>query len=144
MPNYIYRNMFVFFVAFIGISSVFSSDIIFANNKKQCFFSSHEEYRQFIDDVFALKYNYCFVGEIVDTEGRTIPDVVVLSSKSNGPMTKFFDREKIFVKNGSFSFYSKGVFSWGLTFEKSGYYNVIIGMGISNIIDLAINITCIF
>lgn len=135
MPNYIYRNMFVFFVAFIGISSVFSSDIIFANNKKQCFFSSHEEYRQFIDDVFALKYNYCFVGEIVDTEGRTIPDVVVLSSKSNGPMTKFFDREKIFVKNGSFSFNSQGVFSWGLTFEKSGYYNVIIGMGISNIIN---------
>ena len=80
MPNYIYRSVFVFFGAFIGISSVFSSDIIFADNKKQCFFSSHEEYRQFVDDVFALKYDYCFVGEIVDIN---IPKLLLNTPTNN-------------------------------------------------------------
>lgn len=50
-------------------------------------------------------------------------------------MSKSFDRKKILIANGNFSFQSEGVFSWGLTFEKTGYYGVTVGMGVSNIVN---------
>lgn len=133
MNSFRWCTSLLYLWAFIGISTAVSQDVISQKTKERRYFSSHKEYRQFVDKILALKYDYRFVGEIVDPNGKVIPDVSVLSSKSKGPMEKGFGRKTILIKGGKFDFNSKGVFSWGLTFEKSEYYKTTIGMGISNI-----------
>ena len=90
---------------------------------------------EFLDDLLKLKYDFRISGEIVDPDGNLVPGVMVLSSKSKGPMSESFDRKKLLISNGRFSFDSKGVFSWGLTCEKYKYYSVTVGMGITSILD---------
>ena len=94
MNSFRWRAILLYLLTFIGISTAVSQDSIPQKNKERRYFSSHKEYRQFVDKIFALKYDYRFVGEIVDPNGKVIPDVSVLSSKSKGPMEKGFGRKK--------------------------------------------------
>jgi hypothetical protein len=104
------------------------------NAHEQKYFKTKEEYNKFLNKLLSLYYNYRIIGEIVDPEGNIATDVSVLSSKSKGPMDDSFDGETFLIKDGKFDFSSKGVFSWGLTFEKSQHYKIIEGIGITNVI----------
>ena len=96
----------------------------------------HADYRQIMRDIHNLNYDLRFEGEIVDPDGRRIPDVKVLSSKSKGIMSGSSEKEEYLIKDGIFSFKSKGVYAWGLTFEKDGYYKTVIPMGSSHVADV--------
>lgn len=88
-----------------------------------------------LDNHFKTNYNLCFEGEITDPDGKIIPNVKLLSIKAKWPISSSFEKQEYLIENGLFSFTSEGVFSWGLTFEKSGFYKTVIPMGVTQVSD---------
>lgn len=120
----------IFALMILGQMAV-HADMTHDDNKEK-YFKTTEEYRSFQGKLFSFHYQYRLTGEIVDPEGNIVTDVSVSSSKSKGPMTDSSEFERFSIKDGKFDFSSKGVFSWGLTFEKPQYYKQIIGVGVTN------------
>ena len=64
MNSFRWRIFLLYLWAFIGISTAVSQDAISQKTKERRYFSSHKEYRQFVDKILALKYDsrrICFI-----------------------------------------------------------------------------------
>ncbi len=130
------RKMKLYFlipITVLGPLLSLSSDDTVFNRKDDSGTITRADYRQIIRRLHKLDYNLRFEGEIVDPNGTIISDVKVSSSKSKDVMSNSYDKDTFIVKNGTFTFDAKDVFTWGLTFEKEGYYKTVIPLGVAQI-----------
>ena len=132
MPHLMKTIIFIVFFVLALVPRICSKENSIANNDNSSI-TPPENFRQIIDDIYRSKYKFCIMGEIVDPDGKIIPDVKILSCKAAGPMTSSFGKQEYSIRNGIFSFTSEGVFSWGLTFEKNGFYKTVVPMGAAHV-----------